>query len=188
MKKFDSLYYSFNEFEVIETDSDCSDTSELQSFIDENSDDLEESIILSGLTILNAKFVFIMGKSNGFSIEPHLNIDGTITLILSINDHFVDVEINDSDQFKMRYEIGKGKKYKVIWKNRMGNINELETLLIQIKSACQHPLSESLDSKTIVQTEEDFEKTLFLIPTKEEFHYSIDNVQNLQPQMDSAHI
>ena len=58
-----------------------------------------------------------------------------VVLIISTQDRFIDIDIDKNDEITLRYEIGKGKDYKTIWKNRKVEVGEMNNILLSFKES-----------------------------------------------------
>lgn len=127
-------------------------TDEIDSFGDlKDGWDYGKGVPPNSQIILIAKFVYLISKIQGFGCEPHPNSDGSITMILFIGDHFLDVDITNDEKLILNYEIGKGKEYNVIWKDQLILLSQLEYVLFEIKYKCnQNTSSETLTSSRII--------------------------------------
>jgi|GEM_PF-6651924 hypothetical protein len=145
--------------------------------------DYGEGIAASKKTCVFAKLVYLLGKSYGYNAEPHAETNGDITIIFSMKDHFIDVEISNIEKFIMRYEIGRGSEYVVVAKDLEVSFIELEKVLIEIRNACQHFSSGQLTSNNIAAISRGSKIKRYSAATAEESRFSIRNVQNSNQAM-----
>lgn len=150
---------------------------ELESYGDpQNNIDLVAPYLL----VIQAKNVYLNTRTLGFDVEPHLNEDGSITLIYSKSNHFIDIEITSDLNFILRYEIGKGKDFKVIWKDLIVySIAEVEEILRDLNNEINPSpvwsLSGISDSKPItVRKKDDSDTTRYLKNTEKESRFIIE--------------
>lgn len=138
--------------------------------------------------ITAAKNIYLIANAYDYYTEPYPNPDGTITLVLSIEDHFIDIDIQSPDLFVLRYEVGKGEKYKTVWRNKVVKFEELEPVLITIKTECQQtPLSESSTSGTIIELQNiDSIIEEFSNKSEGEFQFFVKTVQSSSLPMEYA--
>lgn len=127
-----------------------------------------------------AKYLYTICRLNGFTVEPYSNDDGSISLLAIFGDHSLDIEVINSDQLKLRYEVGKGLNFRVIWKDKIIKFNELEYNLLVIRSKCQTTLFETSTSKITAQGIKDSGTKVYLSHMKEEFPYLAKNAESKQ--------
>jgi hypothetical protein len=134
-----------------------------------------EGELINGQTILNAKTVYLACKLHGISVEHYANEDGTITLIAYINDHFLEIEVDDTILLNVRYAVGKGDDYKVVWRGKIILLSEIEYELLELQSQCKfslNPLSESSTLTNLALNSKSLEGTKFLLNTREASQFS----------------
>jgi hypothetical protein len=58
-------------------------------------------------------------------VETYENEDGSVSLMLIVGDHALDIEISADSAFVLRYEIGKGSEYKIVYDSKEVKSKEL---------------------------------------------------------------
>lgn len=81
---------------------------------------------------MEKKLIKLINEIGGLEIE-RLEGEENIILIISSDDRFIDIDIDKKDELTLRKEIGKGKDYQIIWKDRKTEFDEIKKILIDLK-------------------------------------------------------
>lgn len=143
------IVYDIDENDIIDINDNADAVlSEIESYADyEDGWDFGEGDTFSSDTVLNAKRVYLECILQGFKVEPHPKRDGSIKLIAYVDEHFLDIIITDTNQLKLRYEVGIGSDYVVKWKNKQASFSTLNSELRDVWNKAT--LSAYLTSKKI---------------------------------------
>lgn len=138
------MNFPFEIFNVISTTIFQQDevTIKLDSFEDETPLDVIEK----------AKEVYSVCLALGFEVEVYQNDDETISLLSMMDNYSAEFEIANTDELSVRYQIGKGLDFKVIWRHKKIKQKDLGKTLSQIRMECEgNTLSETLTSTTFIE-------------------------------------
>lgn len=135
-------------------------------------------------TVLNAKNVYLICKINQFGVEPHPNEDGTITLIAFIKDNFLEIDINETQFTRVRYAVGRGNQYRILFDNKIVRLNEIEYELTEMLRTCKlNVLSESSISKRTAKNNNDSAETRYSLNEIPAYRFSVRDVPRQSAQV-----
>jgi len=119
-----------------------------------------------------------------FEVDVSPRTDGGITLIFSIQDHFVDIDVKPCMRLNIREEVGYGVDYKIDFQKEDVTIAEIENLLEEIYKKCS--LSEPSTSINTYSKKNDFNR-MYSRPWMAEYP-SLPEIVQLRSPVQSATI
>jgi hypothetical protein len=123
--------------------------------------------------INSAKEVYSFCRSRGWDCEAYLNEDGTVSILAILGIHSLDIKVSESDYVLLRYEIGRGSNYKVIYDHEQKSYKDLSAVLFEIEFKCQAAfLSEPSNLRAILKELEDSGTKTSSSLMEVEFQYS----------------
>lgn len=82
---------------------------------------------------MEKKIIKLINEIGGL-VTKRLEGEENIVLIISSDDRSIDIDIDKKGELTLRKEIGEGKDYQIIWKDRKYEFDEIKEILVHLKS------------------------------------------------------